>query len=237
MESDLCSRIKAAAKTVITTTAKVLSFFILTTLIASMVLVRPMVSADVNISITSMLEDIENTVVKQEVLYNVKKKILAAVNKLPDKEPFLKEINAIGKDLGVQPSLLLVKFYIESRIDPTQRNEDTNASGIFQLMPIGMPDGMTPSQFRKLTATQQLKYYREYITPYKKHLKDAEIEDLYLLGLYPKAVVSNPKPEIIFQSPSKFYTQNNGLDYNKDGKITRRDIRRTIVQYLEEPAV
>jgi len=219
-------------KTVLTT-VKILLVFLVMTITLGIALTRPVVSADVNISVASMLDDINNTVVKQEILYKVKKDIITAVNKLPDKESFLKELNSIANDIGVDPSLILIKFYIESGIDPTQRNRDTDASGIFQLMWFNLPKGMTPKEFSMLSATEQLKYYRKYITPYKKYLKNAEIEDLYLLGLYPAKVIN--KTEIIFVYPSENYIQNRGLDTNKDGKITRRDIRRKITNYLENP--
>ena len=215
------------------TTVKILSVFAVITIVSVMFVTTPMISADVSISVASMLDDIKTTVVKQEVLYNVKKDIIEAVNKLPDKESFLVELNTIANELGVDPSLILIKFFIESKIDPTIQNEDTGAAGIFQIMWFNLPPGMTLKQFTELSATEQLHWYRKYITPYKRYLKNAEIEDLYLLGLYP-AKVKNPT-EIIFVSPSEKYKQNKGLDYNKDGKITRTDIRRKIIGWLEDP--
>lgn len=194
---------------------------------------KPIIYVDLSTTkIDEAVKAIELNEVKRTTILKVSHKIVASVNQLPDKNEFLSEVNKIARELGVDPALLLIKFYIESKIDPTEKNKDSGASGIFQLMPENMPANMTPKEFRKLTATQQLKYYREYIKPYKRFLKKAKIEDLYLLNLYPAAV--KKKSEVIFRYPDQKYIQNMGLDLNKDGKITRKDIRKRIESLLIE---
>ena len=218
---------KFIMKTIVTT-LKILIVFSAFSIIALIGSTKPTVTGSFSISISSIIDDIEKTSIKQEVLTGVNNKITNAVNKLADKEEFITETRKIAAELGVDPNLLLAKFYVESRIDPTKKNKDTGASGIFQIMWFNLPDGMTLVKFRQLSATEQLKHYRTYILPYKKYIK--EIEDLYVANICPAALIEGRK--ILYKYPSKEYTQNDGLDVNKDGKITRQDIRKVILRYL-----
>lgn len=213
----------------------VIVVFIGFSFVATVSMTRPTISVEVSTTI----EELRNlaTYIEAKSVLKVKKRILDAVEALgTEKVGFLKEVNRLSKKLGVDPSLLLIKFYIESGIRPWKKNDDSGASGIFQLMPKNMPDGMTSRQFRALTATQQLQHYEVYITPYIPYLKDKTgkipIENLYILNLYPAAIVEGK--HVLFARPSLAYKQNKGLDRDFDGDVDRTDIRRVINSHLEK---
>ncbi len=48
------------------------------------------------------------------------------------------------------------------------------------------------------------------------------LEDLYMAILWPRAV-GKPLDYVLFSHPSLAYQQNNGLDANKDGNITKAE--------------
>ncbi|HMT02440.1 MAG TPA: hypothetical protein PKD00_03905 [Burkholderiales bacterium] len=213
---------------------KVLTVFLVTTILVSAMITRPIIIGEISISSINLMEkvveELETHEMTKAVAYKVNDKVRARLNALPDKANFIKEVNVIAKELGVRPELLVIKFYIESKIDPGIANKNTNASGIFQLMPRNMPKGTTAKEFRDLTATEQLKHYRDYILPYKKYIKN--IEDLYVANLCPAALIKGH--QVLYKYPSKEYIQNKGLDMDKNGDISRKDIRRVINSYLEK---
>ena len=194
---------------------------------------KPVVYIDFTTIVTTELA--ANAVIneaKKRTVMRVLKKIVQEVNALPDKDTFLIEVNKLAKELKVDPALLLVKFHIESRINPKAKNPDTKASGIFQAMKGALPPGMTLTELRKLSATEQLDYYAYYIKPYAKYIREGHIEDLYVANLCPRALIKGH--QVLYRKGTPEYEGNKGLDIDKDGRITRKDIRRVIESYLEE---
>jgi hypothetical protein len=227
--------IENIAKLILMSVIKVLFVFMCFSFITVVSLTRPLISIELSANMEELINIADYTEARS--VLKVKKKILTAVDDLgKEKVTFLKEVNRIAKELGVDPSLLLIKFYIESKIKPWERNKQSGASGIFQLMPANMPKGMTAKQFRTLTATEQLKHYEAYILPLKKYLRNKdgkiEIENLYVGNLCPAALVEGR--ETLYSAPSQAYLQNKGLDCNRDGKITRKDLRKVINSYIEK---
>lgn len=207
--------------------------FLFSSILIIMSAKEPVVLIDVNYELISELTKLsEDLTYKKEVVAKVKARVSNRVELLPDKKEFLREIKVLSEELNVPPSLLLIKFYIESRIKPTEKNSKSGASGIYQAMWFTLPKGMTTAKFRTLSATEQLKYYRQYITPYKSYIRPGHIEDLYVANICPAALIN--KQEVLYKRPSKEYNQNTGLDINKDGKITRKDIRKIIESYLQD---
>jgi hypothetical protein len=205
--------------------------FVLTSTIIMMATTKPTITLDISYEQFAAITATDLPY-KKETLKKVKKEIVDKVNALPDKDSFMKEVEAIAEDLGISPAQMLIKFYIESKINPNAKNPVSSASGIYQAMQMTLPKGMTTEQFRKLSATEQLKYYRGYISNYAKYIRPGHVEDLYVANICPRALIKNQ--EVLYSSPSKEYKQNKVLDVNKDGKITRTDIRKIILSWLNE---
>jgi len=68
-----------------------------------------------------------------------------------------------------------------------------------------------------MSAPQQLDYVEKYFSPRRGKLKT--LEDVYMTILYPAAIGSSGAATL-FARPGVTYTQNVGLDANRDGKIT-----------------
>ena len=102
----------------------------------------------------------------------------------------------------------------------------SGAVGLIQFMPGTCASmGVTVGQMASLTPTQQLAYVERYFKPWAGRLKT--LGDVYGAVLWP-AMIGKPDDYIVFdqgdEKRPKLYIQNKGLDYNKDGKITRKEI-------------
>ena len=51
-----------------------------------------------------------------------------------------------------------------------------------------------------------------------------DVGDIYILNFYP-AAINKPRDYVIASTGSKIYSQNAGLDVDKNGKITVQDVR------------
>lgn len=152
----------------------------------------------------------------------------------------------------MKPEDLLLIMKLESGISPTAHNPAGNASGLIQFMPstlknMGYTDGH--EKFRTLDAVQQLDYVKAYIEqnmkmnggPFKSAAR------CYVSIFFPVALglpgvqredMSTPivsadgsQPKYKSVSPSfvaKAYSQNKGLDTDKDGIITYGDLDRKL---------
>lgn len=249
-ESKIVKRLKKLINDTIMKILKVFSVFMLGSFIMVMSFTRPTIS----IELSKYIEELDNIALEikevSEATLKLKNNVRKELDKLGKEKPlFLKEVNKIAKDLQVDPAVLLVMFYIESRFDAGIQNDDTNATGIFQLMPRYMPEGMTPARFKNLTATEQLDYYYKMVKPlhtsghllHKVELvkgkaivtktKTIPIENMYIANFYPKTLVD--RSYVIARKGGNVYSNNKGLDVNKDDVIDRGDIRAKILKYLE----
>lgn len=68
-----------------------------------------------------------------------------------------------------------------------------------------------------MTAEGQLDYVKKYFEPRKGKLHS--LEDVYMAILYPSAIGTG-SDHVLFEKGTTAYTQNKGLDKNKDDKIT-----------------
>jgi hypothetical protein len=77
----------------------------------------------------------------------------------------------------------------------------------------------------------QLDYVKKYLRSFKGKIKT--LEDAYMAVLKPTAV-GKSNEHVIFKIGTKEYELNKGLDINKDGKITKKEVSATIRDiYLE----
>jgi hypothetical protein len=93
----------------------------------------------------------------------------------------------------------------------------SGATGLIQFMPKTAKGlGTTTDALARMSAVAQLEYVELYFKPYRVRT----LEDVYMAILWP-AAVGKPNDFVLFESPSKQYKQNRGLDQNGDGKVTK----------------
>jgi hypothetical protein len=141
------------------------------------------------------------------------------------KEPgFMDGLKKVASNLGVNADDMLKVMTKESGLNPAAVNRHSNATGLIQFMPSTARGlGTTVEELRNMSGVEQLKY----IELYYKNLgikPGMDVGDIYILNFYP-AAINKPRDYVIASSGSKIYSQNAGLDVNKDGKITVQDVR------------
>lgn len=137
---------------------------------------------------------------------------------------FCDMIMDIAVDLELPADYLMTCIAFESgrSFSPWIKNmAGSGATGLIQFMPsTAIALGTTVEALSKMTAEQQLHYVHKYFLPHKGKL--LTLEDVYMAILWPKAV-GKPDDYVLFDKLNKptTYRQNAGLDFNKDGKITK----------------
>jgi hypothetical protein len=159
---------------------------------------------------------------------------------------FRKRTLEIAEELGCEPSHLMAVMAFESArtFKADVRNAaGSGATGLIQFMPqTAAALGTTTAQLARMSAVNQLGWVRKYLLPFKGRLKT--LEDLYMAILWPVAV-GKANSFVLFRKDDpkrpKLYIQNAGLDFNKDGLITKREaagkVRDTLAAGLKPPFV
>jgi len=153
-------------------------------------------------------------------------------------EKFISRIIEIGKNLEVSPNFLMACIAFETGGTFSASIESASGSGavgLIQFMPsTAQALGTTTEKLASMGAVKQLDYVEKYFFPKKGKLKN--IDDVYMAILWP-AAIGKPKDSILFDRNDpkcpKRYIQNSGLDYNKDGKITKEEATEKVREYLE----
>jgi len=116
-----------------------------------------------------------------------------------------------------------------------QNMAGAQAFGLLQFMAPAASDLNTTVQaLASMTQMQQLQYVFKYFDMRQRSYGIfRRLDDFYLSVFYPKAIGHAPN-EKIFEKGTKGYTQNNGLDINRDGIITIGEISaRIYASYYE----
>jgi hypothetical protein len=139
-------------------------------------------------------------------------------------EEFRRRMIDIAIDLDIPVDYLMACIAWESgrTFRPDMKNmAGSGATGLIQFMPkTARALGTTTESLAKMSAEDQLFYVHKYFAPYRGKLKT--LEDVYMAILWP-AAIGKPYDYVLFNRLSKptTYRQNAGLDYNKDGNITK----------------
>lgn len=150
---------------------------------------------------------------------------------LPDQKTFLARLSSVAAYLGVSENALLGVMFIESGIKPYKQNQSSKAAGLIQFMPKTCTElGTTTEKVLAMSATQQLCLVQKYLAPYRGRM--TSFLDLYLCVFYPSAV-GQPDSYQIGKNATK---QNSAFDLDKDGIITRGEIKAKILSMLPEGA-
>lgn len=116
-------------------------------------------------------------------------------------------------------------FETGETFSPSVKNlAGSSGTGLIQFMSFTAKSlGTTVEALAKMTAEDQLNYVYKYFAPYKGKLNS--LGDVYLAVLYPKAMAMADNETVwVKGKDGLLYSQNAGLDKNKDGIITRQEI-------------
>ncbi len=138
---------------------------------------------------------------------------------------FIAKVKEVAKKIGADYIDLLACMAFETgrKFDPSLRNF-IGATGLIQFVPVAAKQiGTTTDFLATLTRTQQMDWVLKYFQagPLKK-VSSPTLEDLYMSILWP-AAVGKPDDYVLFRAGSKQYSQNNGLDADKKGYISKKD--------------
>ena len=138
---------------------------------------------------------------------------------------FKAKVILISKKLNISPDYLMacMAFETGATFSPKIKNAaGSGAVGLIQFMPRTAKGlGTTSDSLSNMTAVNQLDYVEKYFKPRKGKLNS--LEDVYMAILYP-AAIGKPESHALFQKGTTAYKQNSGLDKDKNGSITLKEI-------------
>lgn len=149
---------------------------------------------------------------------------------------FTKGVSELAKKYNIPEDYLyaVMGFETGGTFDPSITNKaGSGATGLIQFMPSTAKGlGTSTGELAKMTRTQQLKYVDKYFSGTLN--KGASLSDVYMSVLMP-AAVGKPDNTVLFGPGGIIpngYSQNSGLDLNKDGKITKAEATKKVEAYL-----
>jgi hypothetical protein len=155
-------------------------------------------------------------------------------------EEFRGKVRDIATTLSCDPNYLCAAMAFETgeTFSPSIRNRLSGATGLIQFMPKTAERlGTTTDALSQMTAEQQLDYVKKYMEPYSGRL--SRIEDVYMAILWPSAVGKANDTVLMSRESSspgnrKAYEQNQGLDRDSDGKITKEEAAEPVRRKLSK---
>lgn len=146
---------------------------------------------------------------------------------------FERKVRIMARSLNVPPEWVMAVIHSESRFNPQVKNKKgSGAKGLIQWM----PHVYREMGVKKLpsTANEQLDLVEQYLCERQAEVGAYKsLTDLRLAILYPVAV-GKSQNYVLYSKPSLAYKQNSGLDMNKDGKVTVKDIARKMKREYQE---
>lgn len=177
------------------------------------------------LTIGAISADIEDAKEDKQAMANTLFLMDKATNFTDSPNLFAKRVNEISKNLDIPADWLMGLMHSESGFDPKIKNrKGSGAKGLIQW---------TQATLRAYgiktlpkTPLEQLDYVEAYLTDQKKRYGSFKsFTTLKLAVLYPVAMKKRSN-YVLYESPFLDYHQNEGLDTNKDGKVTVADIER-----------
>jgi uncharacterized protein (DUF2345 family) len=149
---------------------------------------------------------------------------------------FYEKVKVVANELNCSHIDLLCCMAFETgrTFNPALRNS-IGATGLIQFIrPTAIALGTTTDQLATLTRVEQMDWVLKYFKrgPIGRlKLTRVTLEDLYMAILWP-AAVGKPDDYVLFSKPSLAYQQNNGLDKNSDGNITKAEAAQKVRDQL-----
>ncbi|MBR0556524.1 peptidoglycan-binding protein [Ciceribacter sp. L1K23] len=137
--------------------------------------------------------------------------------------------------LHIDPDHLMAVMAFETgeTFAPDKKNAaGSGATGLIQFMGSTAEDlGTSTAALAAMTATEQLKWVEKYFRRVAAGRNLASLSDVYMAVLWP-AAIGKPESYALFVQGTKQYTQNDGLDVNKDGVVTKAEATAKVQQKL-----
>lgn len=151
---------------------------------------------------------------------------------------FRARVLRMARWLGIAPDWLMACMAFETgrTFRAGVRNAaGSGATGLIQFMPAtAQALGTTTDALAAMGEVKQLDYVQKYFAPKRGRIKS--IDDLYMAILWP-AAVGKPAGYVLFDRADpiypKRYVQNAGLDFNKDGQVTKEEAAWRVRRELE----
>jgi hypothetical protein len=148
---------------------------------------------------------------------------------------FKSKVLTIATNLNIDPDYLMACMAFETgeTFSPSIKNQaGSGAVGLIQFMPdTAQKLGTTANALAKMTAVEQLDYVERYFR--SLHRRISTVEDVYMAILWP-AAIGRPNAVVLFRQPSIAYAQNQGLDANGDGIVTKAEAAAPVVRELAQ---
>ncbi|GGL15917.1 tape measure protein [Deinococcus radiotolerans] len=130
-------------------------------------------------------------------------------------------LTGVAQRLGIDPQALLAVAFKESSLNPAALNSASGASGLIQFLPSTAKGlGTTADAIRAMTPEQQAPYIERYLRQAGVGA-GSSLEQIYAAVFAGSA--SKTGRVLYTQQDGKAYTDNAGLDLNKDGQITSQE--------------
>ncbi|HQU82188.1 MAG TPA: hypothetical protein PKY59_03635 [Pyrinomonadaceae bacterium] len=159
----------------------------------------------------------------------------------------------ISNELGIKdPSWLMTVMAFETgrTFSPSKKNEaGSSGTGLIQFMKstidgqtrngkfyagLGEKLGIKHADLAGMTALRQLDVVKAYFQQFGAKASQAkDVDDLYFLVLLPSAF-GKPDDASMFTKGTTAYSQNSGLDSDRDGRVTVAETARKIREMLRE---
>lgn len=145
---------------------------------------------------------------------------------------------AIANRLGTEPDWLMACIAFETGRTFSASVINGNGSGavgLIQFMPsTAQALGTSSKQLAAMSPEAQLSIVERYFRPSKGKLNT--LEDVYMTILWPRAI-GKPLDYVLFRRSDvlhpRRYMQNAGLDFNKDGVVTKGEASQKVRRQLE----
>lgn len=151
---------------------------------------------------------------------------------------FVAEVEAMAQRLDTQPEYLMAVMSFETggSFSPSVRNDLSGATGLIQFIPSTARGlGTSTTELARMTPVEQLSVVEQYFEQYPGRL--GTLEGVYTSVLSGRAT-PNPNDTLVTPSGRAFvqgnieYTQNAGLDFNRDGRITSGEATSAVASRL-----
>lgn len=152
---------------------------------------------------------------------------------------FVEQVVAISDNLQIDPSWLMACMAFETGRTfsaSVVNGAGSGAVGLIQFMPAtAQALGTTTENLAEMSNEAQLEYVEAYFQNLAGRL--SSLSDLYMAILWPSAIGQDEDYVLFDQSDPRHprrYIQNAGLDFNRDGLITKAEASARVQELLEE---
>lgn len=150
---------------------------------------------------------------------------------------FIEGVLWIESQLGLRADILMACMKFESDLDHKARNPHSSASGLIQFMAQTAKNlGTTIEHIRGLDAMGQLAYVYKYFADFDKQghqLESWDVADAYMAILWPAAIGKPLDHPIFVMGRGGAYAVNKGLDFNRDGMVTKREAASKVLRVYQ----